>query len=94
MSASTFRPLTTGTVVEHAIHGERYRVEQEAWTRIEAAEFVLAVGTTTTRVLETLVRGGHAEGATDLFITPGFAFRRVDALLTNFHFRERRCSRS
>jgi S-adenosylmethionine:tRNA ribosyltransferase-isomerase len=46
---------------------------------------VLAVGTTTTRVLETLARGGPLDGRSDLFITPGFAFRRVDALLTNFH---------
>ena len=81
----TFRPLTTETVEEHAIHGERYRVGREAWARIEAAALVLAVGTTTTRVLETLVRGGPLEGRTDLFIRPGFAFRRVDALLTNFH---------
>ena len=81
----TFRPLTTETVEEHAIHGERYRVEEAAWARIEAAERVLAVGTTTTRVLETLARGGPLEGRTDLFITPGFDFRRVDALLTNFH---------
>jgi S-adenosylmethionine:tRNA ribosyltransferase-isomerase len=81
----TFRPLTTETVEEHAIHGERYRVEEAAWGRIEAADRVLAVGTTTTRVLETLARGGPLEGRTDLFITPGFGFRRVDALLTNFH---------
>ena len=46
---------------------------------------MLAVGTTTTRVLETLARGAPLEGRSDLFITPGFAFRRVDALLTNFH---------
>jgi len=81
----TFRPLTTETVEEHAIHGERYRVEEAAWGRIESADRVLAVGTTTTRVLETLARGGPLEGRTDLFVTPGFAFRRVDALLTNFH---------
>ena len=81
----TFRPLTTETVEEHAIHGERYRVREAGWARIEAAERVLAVGTTTTRVLETLARGGPLEGRTDLFITPGFGFRRVDALLTNFH---------
>ena len=80
----TFRPLTTETVEEHELHGERYRVEPDAWARIEAAERVLAVGTTTTRVLETLARGAPLEGRTDLFITPGFAFRRVDALLTNF----------
>jgi S-adenosylmethionine:tRNA ribosyltransferase-isomerase len=46
---------------------------------------VLAVGTTTTRVVETLARGGPLEGRTDLFVTPGFEFRRVDALLTNVH---------
>jgi S-adenosylmethionine:tRNA ribosyltransferase-isomerase len=81
----TFRPLTTETVEEHAIHGERYRVEAGAWTRIAAAERVLAVGTTTTRVLETLARGGPLAGRTELYVTPGFEFRRVDALLTNFH---------
>ena len=46
---------------------------------------MLAVGTTTTRVLETVARGGPLAGRSDLFITPGFRFRRVDALLTNFH---------
>jgi S-adenosylmethionine:tRNA ribosyltransferase-isomerase len=81
----TFRPLTAETVEEHVIHGERYRVEPAAWRRIEAAGTVLAVGTTTTRVLETLVRGAPLEGRAELFITPGFEFRRVDALLTNFH---------
>jgi len=81
----TFRPLTTDMLEEHELHGERYVVEHAAWTRIEAAERVLAVGTTTTRVLETLARGAPLEGRSDLFITPGFAFGRVDALLTNFH---------
>ena len=46
---------------------------------------MLAVGTTTVRVLETLARGAPLAGRTSLFITPGFEFRRVDALLTNFH---------
>jgi S-adenosylmethionine:tRNA ribosyltransferase-isomerase len=81
----TFRPLTADTLEEHELHGERYAVEPAAWTRIEAADRVLAVGTTTTRVLETLARGAPLEGRSDLFITPGFVFRRVDALLTNFH---------
>jgi S-adenosylmethionine:tRNA ribosyltransferase-isomerase len=81
----TFRPLTAATLEEHELHGERYAVEPAAWSRIEAAERVLAVGTTTTRVLETLSLGVPLEGRSDLFITPGFAFRRVDALLTNFH---------
>ncbi len=81
----TFRPLTTELVEEHELHGERYAVTPSAWARIESAERVLAVGTTTTRVLETLARGASLEGRTQLFVTPGFVFRRVDALLTNFH---------
>ena len=81
----TFRPLTEETLEAHVIHGERYHVEAEAWARIKGAGQVLAVGTTTTRVLETLARGEPLEGRTDLFIMPGFTFRRVDALLTNFH---------
>jgi len=60
-------------------------VRPEAWERIEAAPRVLAVGTTTVRVLETLARGAPLGGRTELFVTPGFEFRRVNALLTNFH---------
>ena len=81
----TFRPLTSETVEEHRIHGERYEVRPPAWERIRAAERVLAVGTTTVRVLETLARGAPLAGRTELFVTPGFAFERVDSLLTNFH---------
>ena len=81
----TFRPVTEGRLEDHQIHGERYQIQPEAWERIRAADRVLAVGTTTVRVLETLARGGPLTGRTELFITPGFEFRRVDALLTNFH---------
>jgi S-adenosylmethionine:tRNA ribosyltransferase-isomerase len=81
----TFRPVGEERLEEHRMHGERYSVEAEAWHRIEAAPRVLAVGTTTVRVLETLGRGAPLSGRTDLFITPGFEFRRADALLTNFH---------
>ncbi|HET8893482.1 MAG TPA: tRNA preQ1(34) S-adenosylmethionine ribosyltransferase-isomerase QueA [Gaiellaceae bacterium] len=81
----TFRPVNEPTLEEHAIHGERYSVEPSAWERIRNADRVLAVGTTTVRVLETLAQGGPLAGRTELFITPGFEFRRVDALLTNFH---------
>ena len=81
----TFRPLTEAVVEEHAIHGERYEVREDAWRRIGAAGRVLAVGTTTVRVLETLARGAPLEGRTELYVTPGFEFRRVDHLLTNFH---------
>jgi S-adenosylmethionine:tRNA ribosyltransferase-isomerase len=81
----TFRPLQSERVEEHHIHGERYGVAAAAWARIEAEPEVLAVGTTTVRVLETVARGAPLAGRTELFITPGFEFRRVDHLLTNFH---------
>jgi S-adenosylmethionine:tRNA ribosyltransferase-isomerase len=81
----TFRPVSVDTLEEHELHGERYEVEPAAWERIRAAERVAAVGTTSVRVLETLARGAQLAGRTSLFVTPGFEFRRVDALLTNFH---------
>ena len=107
----TFRPVESATLEEHEIHTERYSVEPAAWERIRTAERVLAVGTTTTRVLETLASNnllqateaardpapgvdapGRSEasnnllqGRTGLFVTPGFEFKRVDSLLTNFH---------
>ena len=81
----TFRPVAAGDLEEHPMHSERYEVAPEAWKRIRAAERVLAVGTTTVRVLESLARGAPLRGRTALFVTPGFEFRRVDALLTNFH---------
>jgi S-adenosylmethionine:tRNA ribosyltransferase-isomerase len=81
----TFRPIAVDDLAEHRLHGERYEVAEAAWARIRAAPRVLAVGTTTVRVLETLARGAPLAGRTDLFVTPGFAFRRVDVLLTNFH---------
>jgi S-adenosylmethionine:tRNA ribosyltransferase-isomerase len=81
----TFRPVSVDDLTEHRLHGERYEVRDLAWRRIAEAPRVLAVGTTTVRVLETLARGAPLSGRTDLFITPGFDFRRIDALLTNFH---------
>ncbi len=81
----TFRPLTEPTLEAHKLHGERYSVTPEAWARIESAGRVLAAGTTSLRVLETLARGAPLDGRTELFVTPGFEFRRADALLTNFH---------
>jgi len=81
----TFRPLTAELLSDHIVHGERYDIAPLAWERIRDAERVLGVGTTTTRVLETVVRTGELQGRTGLFITPGFSFERVDALLTNFH---------
>jgi S-adenosylmethionine:tRNA ribosyltransferase-isomerase len=81
----TFRPITAETLAEHELHSERYSVAARAWERIETAARVTAVGTTTVRVLESLARGAPLAGRTKLFVTPGFEFRRTDALVTNFH---------
>ena len=81
----TFRPVSADDLDDHEIHSERYRVQADAWERIRRARFVAAVGTTTVRVLESLARGAPLEGRTSLFVTPGFRFERVDALVTNFH---------
>jgi S-adenosylmethionine:tRNA ribosyltransferase-isomerase len=81
----TFRPVAVEDLSQHELHSERYDVTEGSWERIQAAAHVLAVGTTTVRVLESLARGAPLTGRTELFITPGFDFRRVDSLLTNFH---------
>jgi S-adenosylmethionine:tRNA ribosyltransferase-isomerase len=81
----TFRPVSAETLAEHRLHSERYEVVEEAWGRIAAAPHVTAVGTTTVRVLESVARGAPLVGRTNLFVTPGFEFRRVDSLVTNFH---------
>jgi S-adenosylmethionine:tRNA ribosyltransferase-isomerase len=81
----TFRPVSAETLEEHRLHSERYDVAEEAWRRIEVAPHVTAVGTTSVRVLESLARGAPVAGRTELFVTPGFEFTRVDSLVTNFH---------
>jgi S-adenosylmethionine:tRNA ribosyltransferase-isomerase len=81
----TFRPVTADRLGEHKLHSERYEVSEESWARIRSASHVTAVGTTTVRVLESVARGAPLAGRTELFVTPGFDFRRVDSLVTNFH---------
>jgi S-adenosylmethionine:tRNA ribosyltransferase-isomerase len=81
----TFRPLAVEDLDDHVLHGERYSVSPFAWQRVCEAHRLVAVGTTTVRVLETMARGAPLEGRTDLFVTPGFEFRCVGSLLTNFH---------
>jgi S-adenosylmethionine:tRNA ribosyltransferase-isomerase len=92
VGAGTFQPIRGDTVEAHRMHAERYAVSATAVARIEAAQArggrVLAVGTTVLRALESAARGGALRttaGETDLFVAPGFAFRVVDRLLTNFH---------
>jgi S-adenosylmethionine:tRNA ribosyltransferase-isomerase len=92
VGAGTFQPIRGETVETHRMHFERYAVPLDAVETIEAARAhggrVLAVGTTVLRALESAARGGRlraVSGETDLFIAPGFEFRVVDRLLTNFH---------
>lgn len=89
VGAGTFKPVQTETLADHRMHAERFVISREAAEKINAAKRIVAVGTTTVRVLEScMVRDGEIraqEGATDIFIHPPYAFRIVDALLTNFH---------
>jgi S-adenosylmethionine:tRNA ribosyltransferase-isomerase len=93
VGAGTFQPVRVENLAEHRMHSEWYCVTDEAAARIAAAKAagrrVVAVGTTSLRTLESAaVASGRVQaGARDtaLFITPGYAFRVVDALITNFH---------
>ena len=80
VGAGTFQPVRAENIEEHRMHAERYFVP-ESTRKIIPGKRVLAVGTTTLRALES----NATSGETDLFITPGFRFRVVDRLLTNFH---------
>ena len=85
----TFRPVQSETIAEHRMHEERFTISEEAASAINAAEGILAVGTTSVRVLEAAERRDGRlfaqEAATDIFIRPPYRFRAVDRLLTNFH---------
>jgi S-adenosylmethionine:tRNA ribosyltransferase-isomerase len=89
VGAGTFQPVKTEDIAEHRMHSEWYQVPeatQQAIARLrERGGRLVAVGTTTVRTLESWARSGQAEGDTSIFITPGFEFRQVDLLLTNFH---------
>lgn len=81
----TFRPIATDRVEEHRMHGERYRVPEATMAACEAAERVVAIGTTTVRALESAAAAGELAGRTELFIHGERPFAVVDALVTNFH---------
>jgi len=95
VGAGTFQPVRVDDILEHRMHPERVRVDASvvdavAATRVRGGR-VVAVGTTVVRSLESAARSGRLtplEGETDLFIYPGFRFRVVDALITNFHLPE------
>jgi S-adenosylmethionine:tRNA ribosyltransferase-isomerase len=81
----TFRPVTVEHLDDHVMHRERYRVPAATWAAVQAAERVVAIGTTAVRALESAAARGELEGSTDLFIRRPFDWRVVDVLLTNFH---------
>jgi len=86
VGVGTFRSVLTDDLTHHAMHAERFAVSPAAADAVNAAGRIVAVGTTTTRVLETLGRPlSPQEGTTDIFIHPPYQFRVVEALLTNFH---------
>jgi S-adenosylmethionine:tRNA ribosyltransferase-isomerase len=93
VGAGTFQPVRVQSVAEHKMHFERYEIGEQAAHQINEAKRsgrrIVAVGTTSMRTLESVAQGNGsvkaASGETDLFITPGYRFRCVDALITNFH---------
>lgn len=92
----TFRPVKVENILEHHMHSEFYMIEKEAAEKINAAKAagkrVIAVGTTSTRTLEAAAAADGtiqaASGWTDIFIYPGYRFKVIDALITNFHLPE------
>ncbi len=89
VGAGTFKPVKATAISEHRLHREGFEVTQAAADKIQSAETILAVGTTTVRTLEALMQRFNkippGKGTTDIFIHPPFQFRRVNSLLTNFH---------
>ena len=89
VGAGTFSPVKTENIAEHRMHSEWYSIPPATMQAIADCKSrggrVVAVGTTTVRTLESWARSGLAEGDTDIFITPGFTFKVVDVLITNFH---------
>ena len=84
VGAGTFQPVRSDTVEAHRMHSERYSISLQTMKSLENRR-VLAVGTTSLRALESAAANGRLEGETDLFIYPGFRFKVVKRLLTNFH---------
>ncbi|HJV50399.1 MAG TPA: tRNA preQ1(34) S-adenosylmethionine ribosyltransferase-isomerase QueA [Noviherbaspirillum sp.] len=92
VGAGTFQPVRTENLAEHQMHSEWYTISQETVDAVRAAKAagraVIAVGTTSMRALESASQSGQLQagsGDTALFITPGYVFKTVDRLITNFH---------
>ena len=86
VGVGTFRPVSVDLVADHVMHSERYAISADTAEKVNAAGRVVAVGTTVTRVLESIGRPvTEQRGATDIFIHPPHRFGVVGGLLTNFH---------
>jgi S-adenosylmethionine:tRNA ribosyltransferase-isomerase len=93
VSAGTFKPVETSQIEEHPMHSESYALTQECVETLQAVRQrggrVIAAGTTAARVLETCSASGElmaGHGETRLFVRPGYSWKCVDGLLTNFHW--------
>ena len=92
----TFRPVKVDNILEHHMHSEFYQIEEEAAEKINTAKAngkrVIAVGTTSCRTIESAAKGdgtiAPVSGWTDIFIYPGYQFKVLDCLITNFHLPE------
>ena len=85
VGVGTFMPVRTERLEEHKMHAEYYSVPRGAARIVEGSSRVVAAGTTVARTLETWAATGEAEGESELFVYPGYRWRSVDTLLTNFH---------
>ena len=94
----TFAPVKSESISDHIMHEEQYYLPTDVASRLNKAQHITAVGTTSVRVLESVVQrveGGEdrisnrmftaGTGSTDIFITPGYSYAGIDALITNFH---------
>jgi len=86
---ATFKPVEVEDITKHPMHEEEYALSSRAWQNIKKAKkegrSIVAVGTTSNRVLETVAQNGQLKGNTNIFIYPGYSFKMANTLVTNFH---------
>jgi S-adenosylmethionine:tRNA ribosyltransferase-isomerase len=83
---ATFKPVYAENVEEHKMYSESYEVPAETLAAFKKAKRIVAVGTTTVRALESYALDQKLKGTTGLYIYPGFKFKMINAMITNFHF--------
>ena len=86
---ATFKPVEVSDITKHKMHFEDYSITKKAWNAIQKARRdgrkIVAIGTTSCRVVETVAANGQLKGSTDIFMYPGYKFQTADILVTNFH---------